>query len=155
MTGIYRMVWAAAAILLCSPPSASAQAPPKAVSRPALAYVCSNVTGVIITAPRWQSESDGASGQEVRLVFGGDLAPSSVSWRKGESTYYETDGVGFSLGSGFAILIHAEDRIETYVYSAGTTELLFSSTRLGSKVLPNAMKAFRGTCTPGGEKGKD
>ncbi len=141
------------------PPQATAfvdrptdQAPPATDGQAALAYLCSQMSGANVSAPLWKSEPDGAGGQDVRIVFGGTDARSSVTWRRGASTYYEANGAGFLMGAGFAIVVLEKDRIETYVYSAGNTELLFSSTRAGSQVLPNSVKAFRGTCVPDGAK---
>ncbi|MCG3777231.1 MAG: hypothetical protein JW395_4107 [Nitrospira sp.] len=92
--------------------SAFAQAAPKSAGKPALAYLCSNVSGATVMAPRWQSETDGLTGHDVRLVFGGADEPASVVWRRGDTTYYESDGVGLSLKAGFAILVLAEVLLE-------------------------------------------
>jgi hypothetical protein len=118
-------------------------------STPPLVVRCVNIAGSHIAAPKWQAESDGASGQDVLLEFGGDKELSKISWRKNGVQYSETFGLGFSMRTGFLIVIPAEDSVETYVFNAGSSELLFSGTRSGSLILPNSIKAFRGTCSLG------
>lgn len=115
---------------------------------PPMTIRCVNISGSHIAAPQWQVEGDGASGQDVRLEFGGDGSPSRIVWRRSGTQYTEASGLGVSMRTGFLILVAAEDYVETYVYNPGTTELLFSATRSGSALLPNGIKAFRGTCTP-------
>jgi hypothetical protein len=135
---------------LSSPVDAVAQA--SASGEPAglgLAYQCAEIAGTSIFAPKWESSADGASGQVVRLWYRTGDAPSFVAWVRGGVEYDRSPGVGFPMGAGFAILVVAEDRLETYVYNAGTTELLFTQTRSGNSLLPNVVKAYRGTCVPG------
>lgn len=131
--------------------SASASGRTLSESQVALEYACSGLAGAAVFAPKWEHEADGASNQEVRVVFGGDGQPASISWQREGVDYYKSPGVGFSLASGFAVLVLEPDRLETYVYSAGTTELLFTQTRVGNAVLPNSMKVFRGVCRPAGK----
>jgi hypothetical protein len=50
------------------------------------------------------------------------------------------------MKSGFAIIVTGDETVETYVYNAPNAELLYSSIRSGSAVLPNRVQAFRGVC---------
>ena len=116
-----------------------------------VAYLCGNLVGSYLAAPNWRVEGDGAKDQLVILTYKGDKSLSTVSWvRLGEMPYYESPGLAVAMKSGFVIVTFSEDFTETYVFNAGTTELLFSSVRSGSAVLPNAIKTLRGTCTPAG-----
>jgi hypothetical protein len=58
------------------------------------------------------------------------------------------------MSAGFAVTIFAAEYIETYIYNAGTTELLYSSIRSGSRLLPNNIKAFKARCVPAGNLAK-
>lgn len=112
----------------------------------ARAVLCRNLAGSYVGAPKWEVRSDGALGQDVRLEFNGKEASSKVTWRRNGAVYYEIAGIGMPLPTGFLIFIKSEDQVETYVYNAGTTEVLFSATRSSNGVLPNSIKGFRGTC---------
>jgi hypothetical protein len=113
---------------------------------PARRIECRNIAGTSINAPAWKAESDGASGQVVRLVYSGDSEVAMVTWSRNGQVYLESPGIGKAMKSGFAIVVFDDEYIETYVYNAGTAEMLFSQLRSGSAVLPNVIKAFRGTC---------
>ena len=68
----------------------------------------------------------------------------NVNWYRFGKPYYERSGVGLTMKSGFVIIVLADDYLETYVFNAGTSELLFSMTRSGGSALSNAMKSQRG-----------
>ena len=89
------------------------------------------------------------TGQQVLLYFKGRR--SNVNWYRFGKPYYERSGVGLTMKSGFVIIVLADDYLETYVFNAGTSELLFSMTRSGGSALSNAMKSQRGICKPAGE----
>lgn len=112
-----------------------------------LAYECTGVAGFSMAAPNWVAERDSASQQVVRLEYRSDNGEAMVSWSRNGEVYVRSQGIGIAMSSGFVILVPGESLIETYVYNAGTTELLFTQTRSGSSLLPNIVKAFRGTCT--------
>jgi hypothetical protein len=99
-------------------------------------------------APEWKAEADGMSGQQVLLHYNG--ANSTVKWYRGGKVYYENSGVGIAMNGGFAIVAVLDEQIETYVLNIGTLELLQSSTRSGSSMMPNSIKAQRGTCKSAG-----
>lgn len=107
---------------------------------------CGNFAGTYMAAPKWEATSDSSRGQEVLVEFRGAKEPARVMWQKNGETYYEIEGIGLSMRSGFFILVPEEEYVETYTYNAGSSELLFSATRSGSSTLPNAIKGLRGTC---------
>ena len=125
--------------------SAIALSPVYAVEVP-LAFLCGNIAGTYFGAPDWRAGDDAFSGQQVLLDFKGDGEISKVTWIKDGRTYYEAEGIGGSMKSGFSIVVFAESYIETYVFNVGTTELLFGMLRSGSSLLPNSAKSARGTC---------
>lgn len=127
---------------------------PEALRRnePALqmSYTCAGITGSSMAAPDWKSTQDGTSQQQLVLRYRGNREVAHASWTiRNETPYYEAVGLGVSMGAGFAIFVFAQDYVETYVYNAGTTELLYTAIRSGSTVLPNSIKSFRGHCRPG------
>jgi hypothetical protein len=76
---------------------------------------------------------------------------AEVSTSFGSATpHYEAVGLGIAMRGGFSIIVWGEEYVETYVYNAGTMELLFSQVRSGSALLPNSIKSFRGRCKPAG-----
>ena len=115
-----------------------------------LEYLCSDMKGSYMGAPQWTVETDNSKDQKVLLAYIGEGNPASVFWIKDGEAYYERNGVGFSMGSGFLIIIVAQDRTESYVFNAGTMELYFNQVRSGNNMLPNTLKGFRGTCAPAG-----
>jgi hypothetical protein len=116
---------------------------------------CSAFTGGMLSAPDWRFESDGMANQSVVVTFNGERELGNVSWRRGsDAPYYESPGIGSLMNAGFAVTILADEYIETYVYNAGTTELLYSSIRSGSRLLPNNIKAFKARCVPAGNLAK-
>lgn len=115
------------------------------------AFLCENLAGSYSgPATSWRAEQDGASNQQVLLYFKGGKAISNVKWYRDGKPYYEANGVGTTMKSGFGITVFDDEYIETYVFNVGTSELLFSMVRSGSSQLPNAMKSMRGTCKPAG-----
>ena len=114
-----------------------------------LTYTCSDIGGSMLRAPKWQPETDRYSGQSVNIWYRGDGEAAAISWRKGDEVYYETAGMGLALKAGFVVLVLGPDRAETYAFNPATMELLFTDIRSGSALLPNSVKAFRGTCSPG------
>jgi hypothetical protein len=115
-------------------------------------YVCTGLSGYIVPAPKWAAESDGMKDQQVLLKYRGDWKLAEATWTMGSAQpYYQAAGIGRSMRSGFSITVAADEYVETYIYNAGTTELLFTVTRSGSQLLPNSIKAFRGTCKPAGQ----
>jgi hypothetical protein len=131
-----------ALLSLGTSPAAVAQSIP-------LLMTCRDLKGTILPAPEWKAEPDGLTDQEVRVLFGGDLQPSKVEWSRNGNTYSESTGIGKSMKSGFVIVVFADDYVETYVYNAGTTDILFQQTRSGSSLFQNAMKSFQGRCKIG------
>ena len=117
-----------------------------------LTILCENIVGTYIGAPTWKANTDAITGQQVLLHFKG--RESKVNWYRFGKAYYERSGVGLTMKSGFVIIVIADDFVETYVFNAGTSELLFSMTRSGGSILPNAMKSQRGICKPAGEMGR-
>src|SRR5690606_16145776 len=112
---------------------------------------CSDIAGSSMAAPAWKAAPDGTTDQQVRIRYRGNQEVAEASWTIGnEAPYYEAVGLGVGMQGGFAIFVFADDYVETYVYNAGTTELLYSSIRAGSALLPNTIKSFRGSCRPGG-----
>jgi hypothetical protein len=113
-----------------------------------LAFTCTAVSGAALVAPEWKPDVDGMKDQSVlRLRYRGDRQVSEVAWGFGmNAPYYEAKGVGSQMKSGFAIIVTGDETVETYVYNAPNAELLYSSIRSGSAVLPNRVQAFRGVC---------
>jgi hypothetical protein len=116
--------------------------------RPPLTVECTKFAGTIMLAPAWKSELDGTTNQVLRLEYGSDRK-GRVSWLQDGKTYHTIEGIAVELRTGFAILVPADEYVETYVYNPGSAEVLFTSTRSGSQLGPNSIKAFRGTCTAG------
>ena len=112
------------------------------------AFVCENLKGTWFGAPDWKVEADGMSGQQILLHYNG--ANSNIKWYRANKVYYENAGAGIAMKSGFAIVAALDEQIETYVFNSGTLELLFSSTRSGSSMMPNSIKSLRGTCKAAG-----
>ena len=111
-----------------------------------------NEVGPSMAAPTWSAETDGTSNQTVLIAFRGDGEQAGADWTIAgqKEPYYRAVGAGVGMSSGFAIMVVADEYTESYVYNAGTTELFFSSIRSGSRVLPNTIKSFRGSCKPAG-----
>ena len=127
----------------------SLMSPPGYAQDTPLAFLCENIVGTYIGAPTWKANTDAMTGQQVLLHFKG--RESNVNWYRFGKPYYERSGVGLTMKSGFVIIVLADDYLETYVFNAGTSELLFSMTRSGGSALSNAMKSQRGICKPAGE----
>ncbi len=114
-------------------------------------FNCGNLVGSFSGPPTsWKPEEDKMSNQEVLLYFKGGKSVSSVKWFRDGKMYYESAGIGYAMKGGFAIIVLAEDYIETYVFNTGTFELLLTVVRSGSSIHPNALKTQRGTCKPAG-----
>lgn len=112
----------------------------------ATAYQCRGMTGTSIMAPDWAPDRDGATGQVVRLEYRPD-ATATVTWSRQGGEYSRDEGVVLPMTPGWAIQVVHDERVETYVLNAATQQLLFSQTRMGSQLLPDIVKAYRGTCT--------
>jgi hypothetical protein len=113
-------------------------------------YTCSNIVGTSMYAPEWKAEPDGTSDQQVVLRYRGDFKVAEAEWSMNGSSYHKATGLGVGMSGGFSIGVFGQEFTEMYVYNAGTSDLLFTSVRSGSALLPNAMKAFRGACKPTG-----
>jgi hypothetical protein len=114
-------------------------------------YLCGDFVGSYFGAPSWKVHEDRATNQQVLLDFkGGGQPGSSIKWYRNGNVYYDSPGMGATMTSGFVIVTLTDNFIETYVFNAGTSELLFSMTRSGNPLLPNTVKALRGTCKPAG-----
>ena len=114
------------------------------------AFLCDKVAGFIISAPDWQPKPDGYSDTKYLVSYKSGNARSQVtSFYKGERAY-EAEGLGVPIGAGFSIAIFRGDVVETYVVNVSTLELLHTATGVGSGMLPNSIKSFRGTCQPAG-----
>ena len=143
----------AVAVLMVSSAGQAAQQP--TASRPGqsvgLSYICDGIAGSSMAAPGWKAMPDGASNQQLRIRYRGNQEIAEASWTiRDEAPYYEAVGLGVAMQGGLSIFVFADDYVETYVYNAGTTELLYTSIRAGSGLLPNTIKSFRGSCRPGG-----
>ena len=130
--------------------SLMAQSAPTSVT-----FLCAQFTGGYYAAPAWRLESDGLTGQNVVVTFSGERQLGHISWRRGtDAPYYESPGIGTQMKSGFSVTVFADEYIESYVYNAGTTELLYSAIRSGSTLLPNGIKVYKGRCVPAGNPAK-
>ena len=135
-----------------APPSQLGAAQGHGNGAPATAqvYLCFNIAGTRVSAPTWTTDVDSAAEQQVLIRFKGDWAVSDVIWMKGGAPYFKAVGVGVAMGGGFSVAVFSNEFSDMYVYNAGTSELFFTSIRSGSALLPNTMKAFRGSCKPAG-----
>jgi len=111
-----------------------------------VALLCSQMSGSTMSAPSWTFGADGTQAQQVLLHYRGDRETADVTWSTSGAPYYEASGIGLSMRAGFSVTVFTDEYVETYVYHAATSELLYSSVRSGSVLLPNTIKSFRGTC---------
>jgi hypothetical protein len=132
----------------------SLPAVPQPATGSGLAFLCSDISGNYMGAPDWRTEPDQMTGQQVLLHFKGDGKLGEIAWSLGNKEYYRGPALGVAMNSGFGLVVLADDRIETYAYSAATTELLFTQTRAGNNVLPNVVKSYHGRCKPAGNQVK-
>jgi hypothetical protein len=134
----------AAAIVLSASPAP--QSAPTSVT-----FLCAQMAGAYYGAPTWRIDPDGLTDQSVVLTFNGEGELGKVAWRKGTGApYYESPAIGSQMKAGFSLTVLADEYVENYVYNAGTTELLYSAIRSGSTLLPNSIKAYKGSCVPAG-----
>jgi hypothetical protein len=103
-----------------------------------------------MSAPNWKAENDGFTGQSVLLEYRGSKTASHISWFKGQTKYHDGPALAMTMNGGISFVMFGEEFLESYVMSVSTMELLFTSIRSGSPNLPNAVKAYRGTCVPAG-----
>ena len=142
------------AVLVLSSAGLAAQQPEAPIRGKSvqLSFTCTGIAGSRMAAPDWKATPDGTSDQRVVIRYRGNQEIAEASWTiRNEAPYYEAVGLGVGMRAGFSIFVFAEEYVETYVYNAGTTELLYTSTRSGSALLPNSIKSFRGSCRPGAE----
>ena len=117
----------------------------------AKAYLCSNFEAVTYArSPDWKVESDGYGGQSVLLHFK-NKDVSSVGWIKNNETYYSANGIGVPMSSGFSISVLGESYVETYVFSAGSSQLIYTKIRSGDDQLPNAILTAIAQCDGAGK----
>jgi hypothetical protein len=146
MLGLGRIV----AVVLLAASDASEASKQNISPFPGMVVECRGIAGANVSAPDWKARQDGADHQTVRLEYNGPAGGklSRVLWAGADNKVYsEETGIGLEQRTGFAIVVWSDDRLETYVYNASGSEVLFSGTRSGHAVLPNIVKAFRGVCT--------
>lgn len=117
-------------------------------------YLCASPKGSRLVAPDWISEPDGMSKLAFLIHYKGDKSTSQIATLRGEEVLFDVAALGMAMRSGFSITSFGEEYIETYVYSAATSELLFSKTRAGSPALPNAIYSMKASCKPAGDLGR-
>jgi len=117
-------------------------------------WLCSNMNkGTYMGAPNWTAIADTLSGQEVLVEYKGN-SWGHISWFRDSDKYHEGPAIAMSMNSGMAFVMFGEEFVETYIVNVSTMELLYTSIRSGSAVLPNAVKSSRGTCVPAGALSK-
>lgn len=109
-------------------------------------YQCDGFNGTYAVTPNWTAEPDALTGQVLNIAYRADRTPSNVSWSRNGEPYSLESGAGIPMATGWVVLVVTDDRVETYVFNGSTQELLFTQTRSGNSVLPNAVKAYRGVC---------
>lgn len=114
------------------------------------AFLCDKIDGFIVSPPDWKPRPDGYANAKILLSYKSGNELSRVTTFRDGQKINETDGFGVSMNAGFSIAVFGNEFLETYVVNVGTLELLHTATRAGSGMLPNAVKAFRGTCQPAG-----
>ena len=119
-----------------------------------LVFLCASPKGVRLAAPDWIAEPDAMSQLAFLVHYKGDKSTSQIATLRGQESVFDVAALGMEMRSGFSITSFGEEYIETYVYSAATSELLFSKTRAGSTALPNAIYSMKATCKPAGDLGR-
>ena len=110
-------------------------------------FVCGGLSGRNLDA---RSDADDGSAPQVMLHFKGEKSASGVDWFHHGRAHHESIGLGVPMKAGFAILIVADDRVETYVFNLENSELLSSIIRSGSHGPANPIMTLRGICKPAG-----
>ena len=133
----------ATTILLCTNISVSAQS---ISSGDPQGLLCAKFgANTYAWSPSWKVETDGLSGQSVLLHFK-KKGLSSVRWIMNNKTYYSAKGSGFSMKSGFSIAVVGTSFVETYVFNAGNSQLIYTKIRSGDDRLPNSIQTAIGQC---------
>ena len=101
-------------------------------------------------SPSWKVESDGLTGQTVLLYFKKKVL-SSVRWIMNNKSYYSAKGSGFSMKSGFSIAVVGASFVETYVFNAENSQLIYTKIRSGDDRLPNSIQTAIGQCVGTGK----
>ena len=78
--------------------------PVVAAEEPVLGYLCTDMKGSYMGAPQWSVETDNSRDQKVLLAYTGEGNPASIFWISDGDSYYEGNGVGFGMVSGFLII---------------------------------------------------
>jgi hypothetical protein len=113
-------------------------------------FVCGNLTATDFHTRTPPSIADESTGQQAMLEFKEEKPGSRVKWFYDGKVHHESFGFGIPMKAGFAILIVADDRVETYVFNTETSELLLAIMDSASFGPANPIRTLRGSCEPAG-----
>jgi len=119
-------------------------AAPGAAGAANLYFTCWDISGVMLIAPDWNSES-ATFPNSALLTFSLSEGVAEIRWSDGMS--YK--GMAGEMNGGLALISAGRDIVETFVLNVGSMELLMTQTRISSPLLPNSVKAVRGRCKHG------
>jgi len=108
-------------------------------------FTCTAIKGTNLSSVDWTGFADGFGGQQVTLIAPLEDGKGWVHWDNGN----EYEGLSVSMPGGFVVISVGDDWTEVYHVNASSLDLMMTATRSGSGILPNAAKAFHGTCRPG------